>query len=50
MMKETNSLHIDTNSWNLKVDRKIFGVGTVKRRVSPLWSQDTKISCISRRK
>ena len=39
-------LHGDTASWKLKVDWKILGHG--QKCVWPLWSQDSKIACISR--
>ena len=39
-------LHGDTASWKLKVDWKISGRG--QKWVWPLWSQDSKIACISR--
>ena len=45
-MKSPDFLHVDTNSHKLKVDQKLFGWVWSKMGV---WSQDTKIGCISRR-
>ena len=30
MMKKPDFLHVDTDSWKLKVDQKILGVGMVR--------------------
>ena len=43
MMKKPDFLHVDKDSWKLKGNWKIL------EWVWPLWSKDTKISCISRR-
>ena len=45
MMKKPGFLHVDTNSWKLKVDQKIL---CGQKWMLPLWSEDSKIGCISR--
>ena len=47
-MKKCDFLHVDTDSWKLKLVEKYWG-GHGQKRVWPLWSKGTKIGCISRR-
>ena len=47
LMKQCNSLDVDTNSQKLKVDQKVFGCDGQKC-VWPIWSLDSKIDFISR--
>ena len=47
-MKKSDFLHADTDYWKLKVSWKIVG-GHGQRWVWPLWSEDTKIGCISKK-
>ena len=49
MMKKPDFLHANTNSSKVKVDWKMLG-GYGHKWLCPLWSQDSKIGCISRRK
>ena len=45
MMKKPDFLHVDADSWKLKVVLNILG-GHGQKWVWPLWSQDSKIGCI----
>ena len=46
-MKQSNSLHFDTDSQKSKFDQFFF-VRHGKKWVRPIWSLDSKIDCISR--
>ena len=46
-MKEHDFLHVDTCSWKLKVEK--YWDACSQKWVLPLWSQESKIDCISRR-
>ena len=48
-MKQPHFLYIDTNSQKLKVDSKVF-VGYRQKCVWPIWSLNSKIECMSRKK
>ena len=45
-MKQHHFLHVDTNSQNLKVDRKVFGGGMAKNECSQsgLWTLKLTVS------
>ena len=48
MIKRPYFLHVDTDSWKLKVDQEVLQWAWSKMGVT-IWSQDSKIGFISRR-
>ena len=46
LMKKPYFLRVDTNSWKLKLLEKLLG-GHGQKWLWPLWSSDSKVSCIS---